>query len=83
MKSFSLPNVSVASSGDEYFEVSFDAGDDDDSPYFLMQRQLESPDGGVVYIESHEEALCGHFRVRKAPKLQPFGIVGVTVTETT
>jgi hypothetical protein len=63
MKSFSLPNVSVASSGDEYFEVSFDDGDEDDSVYFLMQRQFESPDGGLVYVESHDEKLCGDFRI--------------------
>ena len=37
----SLPYVSVASAGDEYFEVSFDArpeGTDGDTPYFLLQR---------------------------------------------
>lgn len=39
----SLPHVFVASSGDEYFEVSFDArpeGTDGDTPYFLLQPQF-------------------------------------------
>lgn len=65
----SLPYVSVASDGDEHFEVSFDArleGTDGDSPYFLLQRQFESPDGGRVYIECHQRELCGHVRVRHA-----------------
>lgn len=65
----SLPRVSVASSGDEYFEVSFDArpeGTDGDTPCFLLQRQFESPDGGRVYIECHQRELCGHVRVSRA-----------------
>jgi hypothetical protein len=65
----SLPYVSVASAGDEYFEVSFDArpeGTDGDTPYFLLQRQFESPDGGRVYIECHRRELCGHVRVSHA-----------------
>lgn len=65
----SLPHVSVASAGDEYFQVSFNArpeGTDGDTPYFLLQRQFESPDGGRVYIECHQRELCGHVRVRHA-----------------
>ena len=65
----SLPYVSVASGGDEYFQVSFDArpeGTDGDTPYFLLQRQFESPDGGSVYVECHQRALCGHVRVSRA-----------------
>jgi hypothetical protein len=65
----SLPYVSVASAGDEYFEVSFDArpeGTDGDTPYFLLQRQFESPDGGRVYVECHQRELCGHVRVSHA-----------------
>ncbi len=65
----SLPYVSVASAGDEYFEVSFDARPDwtdGDTPYFLLQRQFESPDGGRVYIECHQRELCGHVRVSHA-----------------
>ena len=65
----SLPYVSVASAGDEYFQVSFDArpeGTDGDTPYFLLQRQFESPDGGRVYVECHHRELCGHVRVSRA-----------------
>ena len=65
----SLPYVSVASAGDEYFQVSFDArpeGTDGDTPYFLLQRQFESHDGGRVYIECHQRELCGHVRVSQA-----------------
>lgn len=64
-----LPYVSVASAGDEYFQVPFDArpeGTDGDTPYFLLQRQFESPDGGRVYVECHQRELCGHVRVRHA-----------------
>jgi hypothetical protein len=66
---FMLPHASVASSGDEYFQVLFNErpeGTDGDTPYFLMQRQFESPDGGRVYIESHDRDLCGHVRVTRA-----------------
>jgi hypothetical protein len=62
---FSFPKVSVASSGGEYFQVSFTDSDSDDA-YFLLQRQFESYDGGFFYIESHERTLCGHFKVRRA-----------------
>src|SRR5262245_48223504 len=66
MKECSLPNVSVASSGDEYFQVHFSDKQDSDDAYFLIQRQLESPDGGRVYIECHDKKLCGHYKIRKA-----------------
>jgi hypothetical protein len=66
MKEFLLPNVSVASSGDEYFQVHFSDKQDSADAYLLIQRQLESPDGGRVYIECHEEKLCGHYKIRKA-----------------
>jgi hypothetical protein len=66
VREFSFPNVSVASSGDEYFQVSFTDGDDSDHAYFLLQRQFESYDGGLFYIESHERTLCGHFKIRGA-----------------
>ena len=73
MTEFSLPHVSVASSGGEYFQVlfaqeedSFAQDEDRDDAYFLIQRQFESPDGGRVYLESHHVALCGHFRIRNA-----------------
>jgi hypothetical protein len=63
---FSLPCVSVASSGGEYFQVSFEDDPDRDSAYFLIQRQFESYDGGLFYLECHERTLCDHFQVRRA-----------------
>ena len=72
MTELSLPNVSVASSGGEYFQVSFEAKkdseemEDSEGAYFLIQRQFESPDGGRVYVESYERVLCGHFRIKRA-----------------
>jgi len=38
MTEFSFPNVSVASSGGEYFQVSFADKEDSDDAYFLIQR---------------------------------------------
>ena|SRR5436309_9827799 len=66
MTEFFLPYVSIASSGGEYFQVSFAANEDSDDEYVLIQRQFESPDDGRVYVESHRRALCGHFKIRKA-----------------
>ena len=66
MKELSLPNVSVASSGGEYFQIHFSDKQDSDDTYFLIQRQFESPDGGRVYVESHEQMLCGHYKIRNA-----------------
>jgi hypothetical protein len=66
MTEFSFPCVSVASSGGEYFQVSFEESDDSDRAYFLIQRQFESYDGGVYYVESHEPKLCGHFNIKRA-----------------
>ena len=63
---FMLPHVSLASSGGEYFQVSFNDKADSDDAYFLIQRQFEDDDGGLFYVESHERAFCGHFRIRKA-----------------
>ena len=71
---FHANHVSVAESGDEYFQVSFDSeapSDDDfdlsgpDHPYLLLQRQFEDDDGGVCYIETHDhDSYTGHFRLR-------------------
>jgi hypothetical protein len=71
---FHANHVSVAESGDEYFQVSFDSeapsGDDSDLPgrdhsYLLVQRQFEDDDGGVCYIETHDhDTYTGHFRLR-------------------
>jgi len=71
MTELSLPNVSVASSGGEYFQVTFEEKkdseemEDSEGAYFLIQRQFESPEGGE-FTESHEQKLCGHFRIKKA-----------------
>jgi hypothetical protein len=56
----------VASSGGEYFQVSFAEDQYSDDAYFLIQRQFESYDGGFFYLESHERTLCGHFKISKA-----------------
>jgi hypothetical protein len=71
---FHANHVSVAESGDEYFQVSFDSekpSDADfdlsapDHPYLLVQRQFEDDDGGVCYIETHDhDTYSGHFRLR-------------------
>src|ERR1051325_8107084 len=66
MTEFSFPSVSVDSSGGEYFQVSFEDDPDSDSAYFLIQRQFESYDGGLLYLESHQRTLCGHFKIRRA-----------------
>ena len=72
MKELCLPHVSVSSAGDEYFQVSFQAREDDyesddvEQDYFLIQRQFESYAGELYYLESHDEELCGHFKIRRA-----------------
>src|SRR6266581_1004912 len=67
-------HVSIAESGGEYFQVSFDSeapSDDDfdlsgpDHPYLVVQRQFEDDDGGVCYIETHDDdTYTGHYRLR-------------------
>ncbi len=66
MTEFSFPCVSVASSDGEYFQVSFADSENSADAYFLIQRQFESHDHGFLYVESHERAPCGHFKIRKA-----------------
>jgi len=69
---FRAKYVSASESGD-YYQVTFentdpagDAADVDgpDSPYLLIQRQFEDPDGGLCYVETHDEGYIGHFRLR-------------------
>ena len=68
---FRAKYVSVSQNGD-YYQVAFenrDAASDaadvyPDSPYLLIQRQFEDPDGGECYVETHEEGYIGHFRLR-------------------
>lgn len=64
---FQANYVSISVSGDYYqalFEAEEDATDPD-SPYLLIQRQFEMPDGGRCYIETHDEKYIGHFRLRR------------------
>ena len=60
-----LDHLSAAQSGD-YFQVLFEAEEDGDGAYVLLQRQFEDPDGGVCYLETHDENYIGHFKVARA-----------------
>ena len=64
--------VSSAEAGD-YYQVSFETEDpaDDatcspgpDSPYLIVQRQFEAPDGRLCYVETHDHVYVGHYRLR-------------------
>ena len=60
---FQANHISTSVSGD-YYQAMFAAEedtDDPDSPYLLIQRQFEMPDGGRCYIETHDEKYIGHF----------------------
>ena len=73
---FHANHVSASEDGDYYqvmFEARGDAGDPE-SPYLLVQRQFEDPDGGICYVETHDEKYIGHFRVRRID-LSPSRIV--------
>ena len=59
--------ISTSVSGD-YYQAMFAAEentDDPASPYVLLQRQFEMPDGGRCYIETHDEKYIGHFLLRR------------------
>lgn len=60
-----IDHVSTSESGD-YFQVLFEAEKDSDGAYVLIQRQFEDPDGGLCYIETHDEDYIGHFKVVRA-----------------
>lgn len=69
---FRAKYVSASENGD-YYQVAFEntdpagdatAVDGPDSPYLLIQRQFEDPDGGRCYVETHNEGYTGHFRLR-------------------
>ena len=60
-----LDHVSVAKSGD-YYQVNFEVADDGDGPYVLIQRQFEDDDGGLCYLETHDQDYIGHFKVVRA-----------------
>ena len=58
---------SVFGDGD-YYQATFEAEqdtDDPESPYLLIQRQIEDPDDDRCYIETHDERYCGHFLLRR------------------
>ena len=63
-----LDYVSASVAGD-YYQVMFEDKEEDegdeilDTPYVLIQRQFEMPDGGRIYIETHDESFIGHFGV--------------------
>ncbi len=64
---FHANHVSTSVSG-VYYQALFEASEDTSdpaSPYLLLQRQFEIPDGGRCYIETHEEKFTGHFRLRQ------------------
>ena len=57
-----------ASAEGEYFQVLCEAVEDStdpESPYLVIQRQFEDPDGGRCYVETHDSKFTGHFRVRR------------------
>ena len=60
-----LKHVSASESGD-YYQVIFEAERDGGNAYLLIQRQFEDPDGGVCYLEAHDEDYVGHFKVVRA-----------------
>jgi hypothetical protein len=69
---FHAKYVSAAEAGD-YYQVSFETEDpsDDatdppglDSPYLIIQRQFETPDGGRCYVETHDHGYVGHYRLK-------------------
>jgi hypothetical protein len=35
-----------------------------DSPYLIIQRQFERPDGGRCYVEKHDHGSVGHYRLK-------------------
>ena len=64
--------VSTSEAGD-YYQVLFEERDSDseedgleDGKYLLIQRQFELPNGSRIYVESHDQAFIGHFKVVKA-----------------
>jgi hypothetical protein len=64
---FRANHISTSVAGD-YYQVMFEAeedADDPDSPYLLLQRQFEMPDGGECYIEMHDRDYSGHFLLRR------------------
>lgn len=74
---FHATAVSSSAAGD-YFQLLFEANEDSpdpDSPYLLIQRQFEMPDGGKCYIETHDKKYIGHYRLRRVDFTQ----TGITI----
>ena len=64
---FHANHISASVEGD-YCQLLFEAvpdSDDPESPYLVIQRQFEDPDGGRCYVETHDENYIGHFRIRR------------------
>jgi hypothetical protein len=63
-----LNHVSVSEDGDERFQVRFGSEPDSSETgmYVVIQRDFEEPDDGRCYIETHDDAYVGHFRVVEA-----------------
>ena len=78
MIKLTLPYYECSESGGEYFliyfsekkeencEASLEEILNDDTPYFLFQRQFELPDGNVCHIETIDPNQCSHCKVLKA-----------------
>lgn len=67
---FFAPHVSASEAGD-YYQMSFETDDPaaeattyPPAPYLFIQRQFEDYDGGLCYVETHEEDYIGHYPVR-------------------
>ncbi len=68
---FHAKYVSAAEAGD-YYQVSFETEDPGDaidppgldSPYLIIQRQFETPDGGRCYVETQDHGYVGHYRLK-------------------
>lgn len=64
---FHANHVSASEDGD-YYQVLLEAvpdSTDSESPYLIIQRQFEDPDGGLCYVETHDEKYIGHFRISR------------------
>jgi len=64
---FHANHISASEEGD-YCQLLFEAVSDSadpKSPYLIIQRQFEDPDGGRCYVETHDENYIGHFRIRR------------------
>jgi hypothetical protein len=66
MNKLHAKHVSASEAGGDYFQVMFEAEWESDQAYFLIQRQFEMPDDGSCYVETRQEAACGHFKIRQA-----------------